>query len=178
MIIVSVFNAIKLAFVTWVLITDENDYIVTLGDAAASSRIDNWILVYIRKRVSFFFIDLGIYCIIPGLTNSLCMRISRAAYPESGDRNYIISHYYWEEQTCLLCAFVSFCRFWSMTFQLTVRIICCIVPANVLFPSLARLEFGAWGTSSDYSLSFRGSVLFNSWIVNLPQVILSLCHLF
>lgn len=36
MIIVSVFNAIKLAVMIWVLITDERDYIVTLGDAAAS----------------------------------------------------------------------------------------------------------------------------------------------
>jgi hypothetical protein len=36
LIIVSVFNAIKLAVMIWVLIKDERDYIVTLGDAAAS----------------------------------------------------------------------------------------------------------------------------------------------
>lgn len=60
---------------------------------------------------------------------------------------------------------------------MTVRRICCIVPVSVLFPFLARFDFGAWGTSSDNSLSFGDSVLFNAWMVNLPQVILSLCYL-
>jgi hypothetical protein len=36
MIVVIVFNVLKLAVMVWVLATDEHDYIVTLGDATAS----------------------------------------------------------------------------------------------------------------------------------------------
>jgi hypothetical protein len=36
MIVVIVFNVLKLAIMTWVLVTDKRDYIVTLGDAAGS----------------------------------------------------------------------------------------------------------------------------------------------
>ena len=36
---------------------------------------------------------------------------------------------------------------------------------------------GSWGTSSDDVLPFGSEVLFNAWIVNLPQLALSICYL-
>lgn len=54
--------------------------------------------------------------------------------------------------------------------------------ANVLTPIFSFLvggtaNKGSWGTSSDDVLPFSSGVLFNAWIVNLPQLVLSLCYL-
>lgn len=54
--------------------------------------------------------------------------------------------------------------------------------ANVLTPIFgftvgSAADKGSWGTSSDDILPFGSGILFNAWIVNLPQLVLSLCYL-
>lgn len=66
--------------------------------------------------------------------------------------------------------------------MLITRRFSCIVGANFVMPFIGGpgtgfAEMHSWGTSSDNILPFGSTVLFNAWIVNLPQILLSVCYL-
>jgi hypothetical protein len=52
----------------------------------------------------------------------------------------------------------------------------CIGGANIVFP-LASHGVGAWGTASGATMPISGGALRIAWLVNSPQLVLSLCYL-
>ncbi|KAF1974111.1 hypothetical protein BU23DRAFT_462453 [Bimuria novae-zelandiae CBS 107.79] len=58
---------------------------------------------------------------------------------------------------------------------------CLILSANVLAPLLSFAggidSNKSWGTASDDIIPFGFGILSNAWLVNLPQLVLSLCYL-
>ncbi|KAF2846144.1 hypothetical protein T440DRAFT_542799 [Plenodomus tracheiphilus IPT5] len=136
MIVVISFNLFKLLIMLWILFTDKSDYLVMLGDAAAS---------FLERPDPFTLKE----CML-GKDEILRKRGHRTTSSTSSRTD----GYLRAPSPRLLC----------------------LCAANLAFP-VCSMGLSAWGTSSQSTMSTNNSILFNAWIVNLPQVILSFCYL-
>lgn len=168
MIVVIVFNALKLAIMVWVLTTDKNDYLVTLGDAVSSflERPDP-----ITRR----------QCMLD--KENMLMKIGQFPYHVKGEEEIVRRRFderspgKWLPQTQRY--FASLGKDRQMIFAILFGI---TVSANIIMPFFGGLgdnyaEMRSWGTSSDDILPFGSNPILNAWIVNLPQLILSFSYI-
>ena len=74
----------------------------------------------------------------------------------------------------------QFCKKFPSAFCLPANKYCsiaCVFGANIIIPFANYAWFRNWGTSSDDTMPFGDGVLFNAWVANSPQIILSFCYL-
>lgn len=55
--------------------------------------------------------------------------------------------------------------------------IACVFGANIIIPFANHRRFRTWGNASDDTMSFGDGILFNAWVANFPQILLSFCYL-
>lgn len=179
MIVVLLCNVFKLAIMVYTLLKHHSDSLVTLGDAASS---------FLQRP--------------EGLTESRCTLSTQELFDSYGEPSKNdagakgSTDGTWRPRVRKYCSSIGFDKAWAATIsydsmssivsQLMYRRVACLTLVLVVFPTRVNNfnhKVWKWGTSSEGSLTIGSDkassqgTIWNAWLSNLPQVLLSLCYL-
>ncbi|OAL51545.1 hypothetical protein IQ07DRAFT_384245 [Pyrenochaeta sp. DS3sAY3a] len=161
MLVVISFNLLKLGILFWILLKDRSAYIVTLGDAVASFLVnqdrttehacllnkDDFL--FVKGHGSRPFRD-------PKDIAKLKARLEGTWTPGRIDRFTVLTY---DKQFFMVALFIA------------------TLSTNTLVPIYYSYYDWKWSTSSSMTANAGAGALTNAWIVNTPQLALSICYL-
>ncbi|KAH6612515.1 hypothetical protein C7974DRAFT_418464 [Boeremia exigua] len=159
MIVVVAFNFFKLVIMVGVLTMDSSEYLVTLGDAAAS---------YLEHPEDF-------------TKEKSILELDKMLSSFESHSTIASRCFSWQPRRRRYCSSIGYDKTWSAVIAGTLLVI-----VITLFPTrVTDLGSGMWqwGSASSGTISFGATgastkaTLWNAWLANMPQVLLSLCYI-